>query len=92
MKLRKLTLAVAALAAAASVVPTEAMAQAKDQFIPVLSYRTLRATGCPRCGGTLDRIPRQLGGRILSLFFPVQRFRCRGCCWEGNLRPLAVQM
>ena len=40
MKLRTLVLAVAAVAAGASVVSTSAFAQAKEQFIPVLSYRT----------------------------------------------------
>ena len=56
MKLRKLTLAVVALAAAASVVSTEAMAQAKEQFIPVLSYRTgpYAPNGTPWANGYID--------------------------------------
>src|SRR5512145_1663009 len=58
MKLRKLTLAVAALAAAASVVSTQALAQAKEQFIPVLSYRTgpYAPNGTPWANGYVDYI------------------------------------
>src|SRR5688572_20277552 len=56
MKLRNLTLALAVLAAAASVVSTEAMAQAKEQFIPVLSYRTgpYAPNGTPWANGYVD--------------------------------------
>jgi branched-chain amino acid transport system substrate-binding protein len=56
MKLRNLTLAVATLAAAASVISTEAMAQAKEQFIPVLSYRTgpYAPNGVPWANGFVD--------------------------------------
>src|SRR6187431_922882 len=56
MKLRKLTLAVATLAAGASVVPTAAQAQAKEQFIPVLSYRTgpYAPNGTPWANGYVD--------------------------------------
>src|SRR6187431_2904107 len=56
MKLRKLTLAVASLAAAASVVSTGAFAQGKEQFIPVLSYRTgpYAPNGTPWANGYVD--------------------------------------
>ena len=41
MKVRNVILAIAAVAAgASSLVATSAYAQAKEQFIPVLSYRT----------------------------------------------------
>src|SRR6478672_13779771 len=58
MKLRNFTIAVAALAAAASVISTEAMAQAKEQFIPVLSYRTgpYAPNGTPWANGYVDYI------------------------------------
>ena len=57
MKLRKLTLAVAALAAAACGRPRpKRMAQAKEQFIPVLSYRTgpYAPNGAPWANGFVD--------------------------------------
>ncbi len=42
---------------------------------------------CPRCNGELDRIRRRLVDRLVSLFAPCYRYRCRslGCHWEGNL-------
>ena len=56
MKLRNLVLAVAAVAAGASVVSTSAFAQAKEQFIPVLSYRTgpYAPNGVPWANGYVD--------------------------------------
>ena len=56
MKLRTLVLAVAAVAAGASVVSTSAFAQAKEQFIPVLSYRTgpYGPNGAPWANGYVD--------------------------------------
>lgn len=57
MKLRTLVLAAAALAAgASSIVPTAAFAQAKEQFIPVLSYRTgpYGPNGTPWANGYVD--------------------------------------
>ena len=38
---------------------------------------------CPNCGGDLLRIRRYPIDRLLSLFVPVRRFRCRDCLWEG---------
>lgn len=57
MKLRKLTLAVATLAVGASaLVAGQAFAQAKEQFIPVLSYRTgpYAPNGVPWANGYVD--------------------------------------
>lgn len=57
MKIQKLVLAVAALAAgASSMVPMSARAQAKEQFIPVLSYRTgpYAPNGVPIANGIVD--------------------------------------
>jgi hypothetical protein len=43
------------------------------------------------CTGSVDRIRRRPIDRIVSLFVPVQRYRCLNlaCGWEGNLRPVA---
>src|SRR6187549_1276034 len=56
MKLRNLVLAVATVAAGASVVSTSALAQVKEQFIPVLSYRTgaYAPNGTPWANGFVD--------------------------------------
>ncbi|MCJ7800246.1 MAG: ABC transporter substrate-binding protein, partial [Polaromonas sp.] len=56
MKVRNLILAVAAVAAGASAVTTSAYAQAKEQFIPVLSYRTgpYAPNGVPWANGYVD--------------------------------------
>jgi branched-chain amino acid transport system substrate-binding protein len=59
MKLRKLVLATSLVAAAASVFVTgSAFAQAKEQFIPVLSYRTgpYAPNGVPWANGYVDYI------------------------------------
>lgn len=43
---------------------------------------------CPECGAAVDRIARRWLDRLLSLFTPVRRYRCRSmaCGWEGQLR------
>lgn len=43
---------------------------------------------CSLCGEELIRIRRRAIDRLLSLFVPVQRYRCPrfSCQWEGNLR------
>ena len=43
---------------------------------------------CPRCNGTVTRIPRRVIDLLASLFMSVSRYRCRSmdCGWEGNLR------
>ena len=59
MKVRNLILAIAAVAAgASSLVATTAQAQAKEQFIPVLSYRTgaYAPNGVPWANGFVDYI------------------------------------
>ena len=59
MKVRNVILAIAALAAgASSLVATTAQAQAKEQFIPVLSYRTgaYAPNGVPWANGYVDYI------------------------------------
>ena len=57
MKLRKIVLAAALTAlGAASLVPATAMAQAKEQYLPVLSYRTgpYAPNGTPTANGIID--------------------------------------
>lgn len=56
MKVRNVMVAVAALAVGASVVSTSAFAQAKEQFVPVLSYRTgpYAPNGVPWANGYVD--------------------------------------
>ena len=43
---------------------------------------------CPRCGRPVDRVHRSARDRMVSMFYPVWRFRCRadGCEWQGLLR------
>jgi len=43
---------------------------------------------CPRCQGSVDRIPRETLDFMISFFVPVRRYRCLsiGCHWEGRLR------
>ncbi len=43
---------------------------------------------CPECGRDLVRVQRHLSDRLLSVFWPRQRYRCRmhDCNWEGCLR------
>jgi len=40
---------------------------------------------CPRCGGELYRVHRHTIDRLLHLFVPVRRYRCRdhACGWSG---------
>ncbi|MHB1198336.1 MAG: ABC transporter substrate-binding protein [Polaromonas sp.] len=56
MKVRKLILAVAVVAAGASAVTTSALAQAREQFFPALVYRTgaYAPNGVPFANGYLD--------------------------------------
>ncbi|GIX28408.1 MAG: hypothetical protein KatS3mg123_2289 [Burkholderiales bacterium] len=46
------------------------------------------ARKCPYCGGPLERIRRRPVDRLLSLLYPVRRYRCfnPACRWEGLLR------
>ena len=56
MKLRHVMLAVAAVVASASTLSTSAFAQAKEQFFPLLSYRTgpYAPNGVPWANGKQD--------------------------------------
>jgi hypothetical protein len=48
----------------------------------------MSASLCPLCGEPVQRIRRRPIDRLLSLFFPVRRYRCVQfrCGWEGTLR------
>jgi len=56
MKVRQLILAAAVVAAGASAVSTSALAQAKEQFFPVIVYRTgpYAPNGTPSANGYID--------------------------------------
>ncbi len=43
---------------------------------------------CPQCGSAVDRVPRRWMDRLVSLFTPTRRYRCRSllCRWEGRVR------
>lgn len=43
---------------------------------------------CPKCSEDLIRTARRPTDRLLSLFSPVYRYRCRNhaCQWEGNIK------
>jgi hypothetical protein len=43
---------------------------------------------CPHCQRRTDRVARRWHDRVLSLFVPVERYRCvsAGCGWEGLLK------
>ncbi len=51
------------------------------------AYPSAKRLACPKCGGDLSRIPRRIVDRLLSVFRPVQRYRCRNfaCQWIGNI-------
>jgi hypothetical protein len=43
---------------------------------------TPQKPACPRCQGTLRRVPRQAADLLLAALWPVRRYRCRSCAWE----------
>jgi hypothetical protein len=44
-------------------------------------------TTCPRCHSSVVRIYRRFVDRLLSMVYPVCRYRCQSfiCRWEGNI-------
>jgi hypothetical protein len=42
---------------------------------------------CPKCGMPVHKVHRSARDRMVSMFYPVGRFRCRaeGCGWQGLL-------
>lgn len=55
--------------------------------VPLTVVRSAGGAACPRCDSPLERVPRRWRDRVLSLWFPVRRYRCTGwqCGWEGVL-------
>lgn len=41
---------------------------------------------CPRCGKPLYRLRRRPHERLLSVIYPVKRYKCKECGWRGLLR------
>lgn len=59
-----------------------------DTHHPDDLYRSAHRHACPRCKGSVYRVPRRFVDLLLSTLMPVHRYRCdeMGCTWEGNLR------
>lgn len=59
-----------------------------DTHHPDDIYRSAHRHACPRCEGSVYRVPLRFVDLLLSVFVPVRRYRCdeMGCNWEGNLR------
>lgn len=59
-----------------------------DTHYPDVLYQSAHRHACPRCKGSVYRVPRRFVDLLLSVFVPVRRYRCDelGCSWEGNLR------
>lgn len=55
---------------------------------PPLHVRTAGKPDCPRCHGSVYRVPRRWLDFCTSWFRPVRRYCCRslGCGWEGTMR------
>jgi hypothetical protein len=53
-----------------------------------LKDRPADRAGCPLCNAPVFRISRRLTDLLISLFVPIQRFRCisMACTWEGVRR------
>jgi len=51
-------------------------------------YISTSTHSCVQCGENLIRTPRRPIDRLLNLFVPVERYRCRrfSCQWAGNIR------
>ena len=49
--------------------------------------RTGHGRSCPQCASIVERMQRNWFDRLLSLWLPVLRYRCRSdtCGWEGVL-------
>jgi hypothetical protein len=51
----------------------------------LLTTPRIAGRDCPHCGGVLIRIHRRPIDRLMSLYVPVARYRCRNheCGWQG---------
>ena len=72
---------------------TAAPAAATEPARPQPRNGSFRGRACPLCSGVTERVSRHFIDRLLSLFMPVSRYRCRSssCTWEGALRPRSSQ-
>jgi transposase-like protein len=55
---------------------------------PAYVMNNVSEHGCPLCTAFLIRVKRRTRDRLISLFVPLERYRCLdfSCNWEGNLR------
>jgi hypothetical protein len=55
---------------------------------PNMPNRSPATLTCPHCQTGLVRVPRSFGDRLISLFVPMQRWRCAAvdCGWEALVR------
>ncbi len=51
----------------------------------IIRLPSLSDKACPKCGSELHRIHRAAGDRLIGLFLPMRRYRCRSseCNWTG---------
>ena len=51
-------------------------------------YLRISRHACPLCTGPLIRARRSMADRLIGLFVPAYRYRCRrfNCQWEGTIR------
>lgn len=61
-----------------------------ERYLPEGAGYFISEHECPRCGGSVIRVPRRLVDLLISKFVMVHRYRCHSmdCDWEGNLRVL----
>jgi hypothetical protein len=38
---------------------------------------------CPKCKQDITRINKTLFDKIINYFYPIRRYKCYGCLWEG---------
>jgi hypothetical protein len=61
--------------------------QMKKILIKTGSFIVSEKRSCPACSSPyLDRIPRRLIDRLVSLFVRIKRYHCSVCQWEGNIK------
>ena len=55
---------------------------------PISPHARTAGPICPECRAILNRLPRRLIDRLMSIVYPVHRYRCRSflCGWQGTLR------
>jgi predicted RNA-binding Zn-ribbon protein involved in translation (DUF1610 family) len=63
------------------------MSNARGQQLAYSAPRSSLRHTCPECSEQVHRVRRRFIDRVISLFKPVQRYRCLSpsCGWEGNM-------